>query len=804
MAYITGLTQDEKQYGSKKKVAITATAGQTVFVPGFDYIPGSNVLEVFINGVKQAGSAYTESQGFITLSEGVVAGDLVEIVSDVVEHRLTGEVEWLRRNYGPLVADPTRRPNGDAMVAGDEYFNSVSGKKRYYNGAIWVDNNGLSEMDLGDPYGSALVGVATYAQLRAYTGDATRMQVGGRSSIFDGASGVFVRTGSAADNDGTVLKDSLNRSWVRQFDGDVNALWFGAKADWNGSTGTDNTLPLRKAFDAARGKTLFIPALGSYRVTGRIGTDNTIASDLADNTHIRSDGAYIVADYAAFTAHSYIFSLEGNNVSISGLYIQSTIDFDLYNTNPENYRAKQLGGVLIGGKAASYNGIADSLSYYKTGALVENVYFTNIHSPIIMTQTSHGVIRNCDLYKWTQTGIVVWGCPSDITVENNRAFLGADDCIFLYNPKASQSAWTSAGNYAGSHKVLNNTLGLTRAKFIGTGGYSDVRIAGNKGNLSLCQGIAIEADPTIFANGAIYNRNIVVEDNDLDRCGRFYDATSGYDYWRGPVATEDVGITTLRSPATTGTRPKGISINRNKIRNPNGNGLYLGYASASADGNEIVAGINDYAGSVAPTNGYAIFTARVGATYLTNNKIRGDGANWLYTYAIINEELTAKDIHIRGNTAQNGETFAPIGGSGVSPFTSELLDYAADVNYYQGQWTPTITATGSQPTVTYTSRIGQFTRVGGVVHCQLVLNFNITVGGSGALLVSLPFVHSNAYYANQRIGYTTGVELYDNIAPLPNAATAQLSKDVGGTASNAALTGARQVTVQFSYTTANS
>ena len=108
------------------------------FTPGFDYIPGSNVLEVYINGVKQAGSAYTESQTFITLTEGVEAGDIVEIVSDVVEHRLTGEVEWLRRNYGPYSIDPTQRPDGTAMVAGDEYFNSTVGKKKYFNGSIWV------------------------------------------------------------------------------------------------------------------------------------------------------------------------------------------------------------------------------------------------------------------------------------------------------------------------------------------------------------------------------------------------------------------------------------------------------------------------------------------------------------------------------------------------------------------------------------------------------------------------------------------------------------------------------------------
>lgn len=158
MAYITGISQEENQYGSKKKVTITATAGQTVFTPGFSYIPGSNVLEVFINGVKQAAGAYTESQNFITLSEGVQAGDIVEIVADVVEHRLTGEVDWLRHNYGPYPSDPSTRPNGDARVAGDEYFNTTTGKKRYFNGAIWVDNDGVSEADLNSANGSDKIG----------------------------------------------------------------------------------------------------------------------------------------------------------------------------------------------------------------------------------------------------------------------------------------------------------------------------------------------------------------------------------------------------------------------------------------------------------------------------------------------------------------------------------------------------------------------------------------------------------------------------------------------------------------------
>ena len=91
MAYVTGLTQDERAFGSKKNVVFTATANQTVFNLNFDIVPGTNVVQVFINGVKQASGAYVESVRKITLSEGVQAGDLVEIIADVVDYINTSD-----------------------------------------------------------------------------------------------------------------------------------------------------------------------------------------------------------------------------------------------------------------------------------------------------------------------------------------------------------------------------------------------------------------------------------------------------------------------------------------------------------------------------------------------------------------------------------------------------------------------------------------------------------------------------------------------------------------------------------------
>lgn len=62
------------------RASVTATDGQTVFATS-SYVPGSNNLSVYINGVRQDASAYTETSATsFTLSEGVDVGDNVEYI----------------------------------------------------------------------------------------------------------------------------------------------------------------------------------------------------------------------------------------------------------------------------------------------------------------------------------------------------------------------------------------------------------------------------------------------------------------------------------------------------------------------------------------------------------------------------------------------------------------------------------------------------------------------------------------------------------------------------------------------------
>lgn len=59
-----------------------ATENQTVFNVGFSYIPGTNTLEVYVNGSKQVVNVnYTETNPTtVTFASGLNVGDIVEFV----------------------------------------------------------------------------------------------------------------------------------------------------------------------------------------------------------------------------------------------------------------------------------------------------------------------------------------------------------------------------------------------------------------------------------------------------------------------------------------------------------------------------------------------------------------------------------------------------------------------------------------------------------------------------------------------------------------------------------------------------
>jgi len=69
-------------YQGRQRGTVTATSGQTVFTVPFTYTVGANVLNVFINGVRQIlGSSYTETNTTtVTFSAAVPVTAIVEFV----------------------------------------------------------------------------------------------------------------------------------------------------------------------------------------------------------------------------------------------------------------------------------------------------------------------------------------------------------------------------------------------------------------------------------------------------------------------------------------------------------------------------------------------------------------------------------------------------------------------------------------------------------------------------------------------------------------------------------------------------
>lgn len=107
-------------------------------------------------------------------------------------------------DYAAASAAAATLPDGQAVVSdNDEVRGVVSG------GAITAEQS--------------IYKVSDYAKIRAYSGRGTRLRVSDATGAH-----WWIRSGSSADNGGTILVDALGRSWVREYSGAVQALWFGA------------------------------------------------------------------------------------------------------------------------------------------------------------------------------------------------------------------------------------------------------------------------------------------------------------------------------------------------------------------------------------------------------------------------------------------------------------------------------------------------------------------------------------------------------------------------------------------------
>jgi len=72
-----------------------------------------------------------------------------------------------------------------------------------------------------------------------------------------------------------------------------------------------------------------------------------------------------------------------------------------------------------------------------------------------------------------------------------------------------------------------------------------------------------------------------------------------------------------------------------------------------------------------------------------------------------------------------------------------IFDNEAMTAYDTGTWVPAVTGSTGNPTITYTTQVGKYTRIGNVVCFSFVIVINAFSGGTGNLRVSLPIAVAN-------------------------------------------------------------
>lgn len=96
-------------------------------------------------------------------------------------------------------------------------------------------------------------------------------------------------------------------------------------------------------------------------------------------------------------------------------------------------------------------------------------------------------------------------------------------------------------------------------------------------------------------------------------------------------------------------------------------------------------------------------------------------------------------------------------------------------NYAVGTFAPTITASTSNPTITYGTQLGRYTRVGNRVFYNIKISFSAYSGGSGDIQFdSLPFTNNlttanftNGSISPNNISFGANVKIY-NVRANPN------------------------------------
>jgi len=106
----------------------------------------------------------------------------------------------------------------------------------------------------------------------------------------------------------------------------------------------------------------------------------------------------------------------------------------------------------------------------------------------------------------------------------------------------------------------------------------------------------------------------------------------------------------------------------------------------------------------------------------------------------------AMTLNANGALALQGASTSANGVGITFPATQSASTNANTLDdYEEGTWTPTITRSSSNPTVTYTNQLGSYVKVGRLVNATFAVFWSANSGGSGNFTISgLPFPNTNS------------------------------------------------------------
>ena len=302
-----------------------------------------------------------------------------------------------------------------------------------------------------------------------------------------------------------------------------------------------------------------------------------------------------------------------------------------------------------------------------------------------------------------------------------------------------------------------------------------------------------------------------------------------------PQATQTRDVFTATSGqtsfATSGYTPNFLDVWLNGVKLVNGDDF------TATNGSDVVLTSGAAAGDTVEVLSYSTYEVNA-QTYtggLTVSQSASGAGGWNEalvlkgTYPMLNLHETTTDKYSRiGNDGDGSIQFFVNGTSGTVGSNAAGIDPSGNLtlsggvylggtgaanllnDYEEGAWTPTLAASTTNPTPTYTKQQATYTKVGDIVHASVDLRWSAVTGGSGNLQISgLPFTtgaqywggtvfeHSGSFAYNT--GFTTfGFENIQGASKLGFLLSTSSSSTIGYNITNLG-TGTGYVIFSFSY-----